>query len=146
MRDGRFFASIDLAASAAFSPDPGKPPLFLDTPFREESGKLVANNPAYSQWKSSSLIAKVKSHKIGLQKLKGIVIEYGTREADAYIPRGAREFSEALANSGVAHQLTIFSGDHTSEEKSRIETIMLPFFSSLLLNPERSRQPEPTEP
>jgi len=67
-------------------------------------------------------------------KLNGIVLEYGTREDDIYIPRGARKLSQTLSELGVPNRLEIFNGTHTSEVNHRIESRLLPFFSSVLGN------------
>lgn len=135
---GHFFGSVYIAMAAAFSPNSVHTPLLSDFPFREDSGKFTPNEPAYSEWESYSGAALAKAKNKNLLKLKGITMEYGTREADIYIPRGTRKLSETLAALGVPHGLEVFDGDHTSEEEIRMGTVMLPFFSRLLATPDRA--------
>ena len=142
MAQGRFFGSVYIAMAAAFSPGNVDTPLLSDFPFREDSGKFARNEPAYTEWRSYSGTALATANNKNLLKLKGITMEYGTREADIYIPRGARQLSETLGDLGVPHVLEIFDGDHTSQEEIRMGTVMLPFFSRLLGTPDQvSRMP-----
>lgn len=132
MTERRFFGSVFIAMAAAFSPNMLRAPLFLDFPFRKTDGKIVPAEPAYDEWRSFAGPEQVRKQKEEILTLKAIAIEYGTRESDIYIPRGARALSQALAELGIPHSLEIFDGDHTSAENRRIETVLLPFFSSHL--------------
>jgi S-formylglutathione hydrolase FrmB len=128
-----FFTLVFVSLSAAFSPDPQRSPLFVNFPFKEEEGRLVPNEPAYSQFRSKMPLYQVEQNRESLLKLRGIYIDYGQNEEFSHIRIGSRKFSEELTERGIPHTFEVYKdGDHGSKIRERFETRVLPFFSRTL--------------
>jgi S-formylglutathione hydrolase len=112
-----------LASGAAWSPNPNKPPLFLDLPssngeFRPEiAAKWVANAP----------LAMVDQYIDRLKQLHAIAVDAG--EQDAGIAATVKTLDQILTSYKVDHTFEIYQGTHTSKIAERVETKVLPFFS-----------------
>jgi S-formylglutathione hydrolase len=115
-----------LASAAAWSPNPGAPPLFLDLPAKdgapvpEVTARFAANAP----------LAMVHQYVFNLRSLKGIAFDAGTR--DTNIHATSVELDRILTQYQLAHEWTSYEGDHLNRIAERIETAMLPFFSKRL--------------
>jgi S-formylglutathione hydrolase len=128
-----FYPTAMIAMSAAFSPNPDKAPLYVDLPFRENNGRLVPNEPAYSMWRSKMPLYLVEQYRENLQKLNGIHIDYGALEPFSHIRVTTRAFSAELASREIPHAFEVYGGgDHENKVRERIETHVLRFFSEVL--------------
>jgi S-formylglutathione hydrolase FrmB len=128
-----FFAVAFVALSAAFSPDPGRAPLYVDFPYRERDGRLEKNDPAHARWRSKMPLYMVDESKQNLLKLRGIFLDYGQKEEFSHIRVTTALFSKALAERGVPHVFEVYEGgDHSSRIRERVETRLLRFFSERL--------------
>jgi len=128
-----FYPTVMIALSAAFSPNPDKPPLYVDLPFRENNGRLVVNDAAYSRWRSKMPLYLVEQYRENLEKLKGIYLDYGALEEFSHIRMTTRAFAEELSSRGIPHTFEVYAGgDHENKIRERIETRVLRFFSEVL--------------
>jgi S-formylglutathione hydrolase len=128
-----FFATAFVAAAAALSPNPSKGPLYVDLPFRVESGALVANEETYEKWRSKMPLYLVEQHRRNLLQLRGIYLDYGAREEFSHIRAGTRALSDELTVRGIAHTFEVYAdGDHVNKVHERIETRVVRFFSEVL--------------
>jgi S-formylglutathione hydrolase FrmB len=128
-----FYATAFVAAAAAFSPNPSQGPLYVDLPFREQSGALVTNEDIYEKWRSKMPLYLVEQHRRNLQQLRGIYLDYGALEEFAHIRLGTRALSEELTVRGIAHTFEVYAdGDHMNKVHERIETRVVRFFSDVL--------------
>jgi S-formylglutathione hydrolase len=131
-----FFATAFVASAAAFSPNPSKPPLFVDFPFRAEQRLLVVNEEAYAKWRSHMPLYLVEQYRGNLAKLRGIYLDVGTLEEFSHIRTAPNTFSEELSDRGIAHTFEVYAdGTHESRIRQRIETRVLRFFSETLAFP-----------
>jgi S-formylglutathione hydrolase FrmB len=136
-----FYTTAFIALAAAVSPNPSKPPLFVDLPFKAVPLKgpqrlLVPNEDAYAKWRANMPLYLVEQYRGNLQKLRGIYLDYGALEEFSHIRTATRAFSEELANRGIAHTFEVYAdGTHESRIRQRIETRVLRFFSEVLTFP-----------
>jgi enterochelin esterase-like enzyme len=114
-----FDVRLHIAAAAAWSPNPNKPPLYLDLPVQGEEirNKWVANSP----------MALIDQYAATSPRLKAFVFDAGKQ--DKQIAAEARQFDVALTQKGIPHNFELYDGDHTNHVASRIQYKALPFFS-----------------
>jgi len=129
----QFWVDAFLSLGAAFSPNPNQGPLFVDLPYREQNGRLVQDEPAWTEWHTKMPLEIVSSYASNLLLLRGLFIEYGMEDDFSHIPVTSRLFSEKLAQLGVPHVLASYRGDHSDHIRERLETSVLPFFSHALV-------------
>lgn len=134
-----FFVIAYVALSAAFSPNPARPPFHVDFPFKERASSGSAptagleKDAAYTRWRARMPAYMVEENQQNLRKLRGIFIDYGEKEEFAHIVIGAQQLSMALGERRIPHTLEVYAnGDHGSKIRERVETRMLPFFAQKL--------------
>ena len=128
-----FFQIANVALSAAFSPNPQRPPFYVDFPFKERDGKLEKNEPAYQRWRAKMPLYLVEENQQNLRRLRGIFLDYGEKEQFSHIRITVRQFSNALAERDIPHTFEIYAGgDHGNKIRERVETRLLQFFSNKL--------------
>ncbi len=120
------------ALAAALSPNPEKPPLYVDYPFERVNGRVQPNESAYNKWKENFPVYMVDAYRSNLLKLKGIHFTAGISDHLAHIPLGSRAFSHALTRAGIPHVFEMDGANHRELVREWIEARALPFFSLLL--------------
>jgi S-formylglutathione hydrolase len=129
-----FGPSTNLASAAAWSPNPGNPPLFLDLPVRD--GKVRPEIVA--KWTANAPIAMLEQHVADLQQFYAIAIDIGT--ADTLLATN-RQLHETMTRLHIAHFYEEYDGDHTNRVGERLERSVLPFFSKSLASPTNPTSP-----
>lgn len=114
-----------LATAAAWSPNPNKPPLYLDLPV--ENGQVQPE--VLAKWAANAPLAFVDQYIGALRRYKAIAIDVGDRDG---LKGDAAKLHEVLDRYGVANSFEIYPGDHTSDVPSRFQENVLPFFSKAL--------------
>lgn len=130
----RYAAGI-VNLAQAFSPNPKKPPFYVDLPFVEVNGKVVPSEPAFSSWQSNFLVNMVPKYRDNLQRLKGYRFDSGYEDVFQFIPPVSRELSQTLTTYGIDHTFEEYNGDHDNRmwgPSGRLYTEVLPYFSRLL--------------
>jgi len=117
--------SLALALAAAWSPNAGNGPLFLDLPVKD--GKVRTDIAA--RWTANTGLAMVESHVSNLNKLYSISIEVGTKDP---MLASNRKLHDAMTRLKIAHRYEEYDGDQTNRLGDRIEKNFLPFFSKNL--------------
>jgi S-formylglutathione hydrolase len=122
------------AYGLAFAPNPNAPPFYFDYPYSESNGQLVRDDAVWQRWENGygGIHQKAAQYKENLRRLKGIVVDYGTRDAYAWIPQGCVYLDQQLTEAGIPHEMAVHDGDHQSQLSKRVLEHMLPFFSNLL--------------
>lgn len=124
-----------VTVAQAFSPNPNRPPFFVDFPFAMVSGKLQPAEPAFSKWEENFPVNMVKKYRTNLLKLRGLRFDSGYEDEYKFIPPNSRAFSAALTSNGIDHILEEYNGDHRNRlwgRMGRIYTEVLPYFWLLL--------------
>ena len=129
-----FFTIGIVALAAAISPNPAKPPLFVDLPFDLVDGTLSPREPVHSAWEAAAPVNEVTRFAANLRRLRALGIEVGANDGFADIPQSVRSFSGALNRAGVKHTLDIYDGRHEDRILERLPDHMLPFFARVLLH------------
>ncbi|HEV2829828.1 MAG TPA: alpha/beta hydrolase-fold protein [Pyrinomonadaceae bacterium] len=135
---GGFYAIGGMCLAQAFSPNPGRPPFFVDLPFKQVEGKLQPVEPAYGKWSENMPLNIAAQNKENLMKLRGLRFDTAWEDEFTHIPITTRAFARKLTELGVKHIFEEYNGDHRNRmwgETGRLYTEVLPYFS-LLLDPE----------
>jgi S-formylglutathione hydrolase len=129
---GDFYPLAIVALLAVMTPNPDKPPLFVDFPIRRERGELIPNEPLFTQFSDRFPINQIDEFRDNLRKLRALRLDYGMNDQFAHIVVGSRQFSEKLAEARVPHAMEIYAGDHRQQVTDRLSRIVFPFFGENL--------------
>lgn len=126
-----------LAYGAAIAPNPKKGPPFFDYPYKNINGRLQIIKPVWNLWQNGlgDWREKIAKYHDNLISLHGIVIEYGNEDSLEWIPEGSEYLSKQLSEAGIPNIIHKFEGDHNNRTHERLLTVMLPFFSDVLMHP-----------
>ena len=128
-----FYQTAFVALAAALSPNPSRPPFYVDFPYEERDGHVVKNDVVFAKWRSKMPVYMVEENKENLLKLRGIFIDYGQKEEFSHIRISSQQFSKALSERAIPHVFEIYEGgDHGNKIRQRVEMRLLPFFSEKL--------------
>ncbi len=120
-----FFLRAQLAAAAAWSPDPNNPPLYLDLPLKNG----VIQQDVLAKWAANAPLAFADQYIGNLRRYRGVAIDVGDEDA---LRVEADKLHEVLDLNGIANTFVIYSGTHTSAIADRFQNHVLPFMSSTL--------------
>ncbi len=125
-----FIPNIYIALAAVYSPNPSRPPFFVDLPYRIAGDSVVIDSSVASRWRVGPLMM-AKSHAANLARLN-IAFDAGDDDGLRDIPVRARELDALLTELGIPHAFDIYEGTHGNRIRARIEQKALPFFSKHL--------------
>jgi enterochelin esterase-like enzyme len=120
-----FGLRAQLASAAAWSPNPKKPPLYLDLPV--ENG--AARPDVLAKWAANAPLAFVDQYIGNLRQYKAIAIDVGDQDG---LRADTAKLHEALDTYGIANSFEVYSGTHTSAVADRFQNHVMPFFSKNL--------------
>ena len=123
-----------LSYGFAFAPNPDRHPPYFDYPYTQVDGQLVRDDAVWRKWESGfgGIAEEAKQYKDNFLQLKGIVVDYGTNDEYAWIPKGCVYFGKQLTAAGIPVKVESYEGTHQSGLSERIRGFMLPFFSTTL--------------
>jgi S-formylglutathione hydrolase len=111
-----------LASAAAWSPNPVRPPLYIDLPMAD--GKPVPQ--VIAAWAANAPLAMVHQYVPNLRTFDAIALDAGDR--DVGIAATVKTLDQVLTAYGIAHSAEIYSGDHVSGVEKQLEIKVMPFF------------------
>jgi len=127
-----FYRNAELAAAAAFAPNPDRPPFYGDYLFELREGHLVRNENAYERRMDHSVYRLIEKHEDALRSLRGMFIDWGEHEMEP-LALGNAEFVEALALRRIPYISEIYAGGyHGNMITERLESRGLKFFAETL--------------
>jgi enterochelin esterase-like enzyme len=111
-----------LALAAAWSPNPTKPPLYLDLPV-DAHGK--ERPEILAKWAANAPLAFLDQYIHKVRGYRAIALDVGDKDS---LVTDTRLMHEALRAQGIASTFEVYEGDHTSHVAFRIQDHVLPFF------------------
>jgi enterochelin esterase-like enzyme len=114
-----------LATAAAWSPNPLRPPLYLDLPMKD--GELQFD--VLAKWIANAPLAFIDQYAGNLRQYAGIALDVGDQDGLRF---DAEHLHEALNRYHIDHQFEIYAGTHVSEVAIRFQDHVMPFFSAHL--------------
>lgn len=111
-----------LAVASAWSPNPAKPPLYVDLPV-DAQGK--ERPEILAKWTANAPLAFLDQYVTKVRGYRAIALDVGDRDG---LVADTRRMHEALLAQGIANDFEVYSGDHTSHVAFRFQQNVLPFF------------------
>jgi enterochelin esterase-like enzyme len=121
---------VPLGLSAAYSPNPDKPPYFVDLPVELSNGTVKRVDSVWQKWVAHDPITVVQANAANLRSLRAIYFDCG--RADKLISAN-RLLSQVLSKLGIPHVFEEYDGNHGNKIRERLETKVLPLFSRVLI-------------
>ena len=138
-RDGptRIFTSM----FQAHLPNPAKPPLFVDLPAREESGRLIIDSKQMDRFRSNFYLeTMIPQFADNLKSLRGFKFDWTRNDANYDHVYANQAFTRKLNEFGVAHAAEEYTGPFDEANwgtEGRIYTEVLPFFRTHMVFAEK---------
>ena len=120
-----FMLRAQLASAAAWSPDPGNPPLYLDLPVK--NGEVQQD--VVSKWAANAPLDFLDQYVTGLRQYRAISMDVGDQDG---LRVDAAKLHDAFEKYGIVNGFEIYPGTHTSAVADRFQNHVLPFFSQHL--------------
>jgi hypothetical protein len=115
-----------LALASAWSPNPAKPPLYLDLPV-DATGK--ERPEILAKWTANAPLAFLDQYVSTVRRYRAIALDVGDKDS---LVEDTRRLHEALKAQGIPSTFEIYEGTHTSHVAFRIQQQVLPFFGRSL--------------
>jgi enterochelin esterase-like enzyme len=123
-----FMVRATLAAAAAWSPNPKKPPFFLDLPLGD------AQNEVLAKWAANAPLAFVDQYIGNLRRYRAIALDVGDQDG---LRVDTATLHKRLSEYGIANTFEEYPGTHTSKLGDRFQNHVMKFFSENLCFDER---------
>jgi S-formylglutathione hydrolase FrmB len=120
-----FFARAQLAAAAAWSPNPKNPPFYLDLATKDG----VARPDVLARWAANAPLAFVDQYIADLRTYRAIAMDVGDQDG---LRTDAGKLRDVFDTYGLPNTFEIYAGTHTSKVADRFQNHVLPFFSRTL--------------
>lgn len=120
-----FFARATLASAAAWSPNPQRPPLFLDLPVKD--GQPQPN--ILGKWAANAPLAFIDQYAGNLRRYKAIALDVGDQDG---LRVDTAALQAAIQRYGIASTFEEYHGTHTSAVAVRFQNFVMPFFGKHL--------------
>ena len=114
-----------LASAAAWSPNPKKPPLYLD--LAVENGTV--RQEIVAKWAANAPLAFIDQYIQNLKQYRAISLDVGDQDG---LRVDTAKLHDVLDTYGVANTFEIYSGTHTSAVADRFQNHVMPFFGKNL--------------
>jgi len=120
-----FMGKATLAVAAAWSPDPAKPPLYVDLP----TAKGAVDKSVLARWAANAPLAILDQYVFNLKRYGAIAIDVGDQDG---LRVDAAELHQRMSDRGIQNSFEIYHGDHGNAVPDRFENHVLPFFGHVL--------------
>jgi enterochelin esterase-like enzyme len=118
-------ARPQLAAAAAWSPNPNKPPLYLDLAVKDG----VVQADVLAKWTANAPLAFIDQYIANLRRYHGIALDVGDQDG---LRTDTGRLHDVLDQYGIRNSFEVYQGTHTSAMADRIQNHVVPFFSQNL--------------
>ena len=120
-----FGPRAQLAAAAAWSPNPKNPPLYLDLP--RKAGEPQPD--VLAKWAANAPLAFIDQYVGNLRQYRAISLDVGDKDG---LRVDTGKLHDVLDKYGIANSFELYQGTHTSAMAIRFQNYVLPFFSKNL--------------
>jgi S-formylglutathione hydrolase len=117
-----FFTKAAFASAAAWSPNPGNPPFYLDLPYKDGQMQPLIT----AKWHANQPLVTLDQHIFNIRKLKAIAFDAGAD--DKGIANSIKVLNKALKGYNIQHFYEEYDGDHINKIAERIGSKVVPFF------------------
>jgi S-formylglutathione hydrolase FrmB len=120
-----FGLRAQLASAAAWSPNPKKPPLYLDLP--TENGAV--RQDVMAKWAANAPLAFVDQYIDNLRQYRAMALDVGDQDG---LRVDTGKLHDLLDTYSIANTFELYHGTHTSAVADRFQNHVMPFFSKNL--------------
>jgi len=120
-----FFSRAQLAAAAAWSPDPNSPPLYLDLATKDG----VPQPDILAKWAANAPLAFVDQYIGNLRQYRAIALDVGDQDS---LRTDTGKLHDVLEKYRIANTFEVYPGTHTSAVADRFQNHVMKFFSQTL--------------
>ena len=120
-----FGPRAQLAAAAAWSPNPKNPPLYLDLP--RKAGEPQPD--VLAKWAANAPLAFIDQYIGNLRQYRAISLDVGDKDG---LRADTGKLHDVLDKYGITNSFELYQGTHTSAVAIRFQNYVLPFFSKNL--------------
>lgn len=124
-------AAFVFAVAAAFTPDPSRPPHYVELPFEGETGSLRTVNAVWDRWQANAATSLAATIGESLANFQLVGIDAGAW--DAVIVEGVRTLDAQLQTMGIAHTYDEFPGVRYTHFVDRLRSTVLPSIGNALV-------------
>lgn len=111
-----------MAFSAAFSPNPNRPPLYIDLPVTEDG---TERPEILAKWTANAPLAFLDQYATLMRRYRAVGLDVGNRDG---LVQDTTLMAEAIRALGVPTEFEVYEGDHTNRLAYRMQDNVLPFF------------------
>ena len=122
-----FGNKASLASIAAWSPDPSKPPYFMDFGLKADG---TVDPLIVAKWANNSPLVMATSHIPQLKSFRAVASDGGDKDG---LTKDATLMHQQLDLYGVKNSFEVYDGNHTNRIVERFKTKVLPFFAENLV-------------
>lgn len=115
-----FLLRAQLASAAAWSPNPKKPPLYLDLPIGSDQAAVLA------KWAANAPLSFFDQYVPALRRYRAIALDVGDQDT---LRTDTAKLHDMMDSYGIANSFEIYPGTHTSDVAVRFQEHVMPFFS-----------------
>ncbi len=115
-----------LASAVAWSPNPQKPPFYVDWAVTWDG---ALDEAVLARWANNSPLAMVSSHVAALESFDGIGLDVGDKDG---LVRDDTLIHQELEKFGIDHEWAVYEGTHTDKIGARFKEAVLPWFADHL--------------
>ena len=128
--EGNFWSEIVYDYAACYSPNPDRPPFYVDLPVAFPSGELIQE--VWDRWLIFDPVVNVRDRLEDLRRLSGILLDAGSND-DYNLHWGHRLLSHHLHEAGIAHEHRENPGNHGGRAFERYQ-VALEWLSQVLVS------------
>ena len=111
-----------IAFSSAFSPNPARPPLYIDLPVDEQGNERP---DILAKWTANAPLAFLDQYASLVREYSAVGLDVGDRDS---LVTDTTLMAQAMTALGVPTEFEVYEGDHTNRLAFRIQDHVLPFF------------------
>jgi enterochelin esterase-like enzyme len=120
-----FLGRATFAIAAAWSPNPKKPPFYLDLPTSDG----VVDRSVLARWAANAPLSMLDQYAFNLRRYQAIAIDVGDQDGFRVDAQALHERMDAF---DIKNTFEIYPGDHGNRVGSRFQNNVLPFFGRVL--------------
>ncbi|MEJ2667537.1 MAG: alpha/beta hydrolase-fold protein [Deinococcales bacterium] len=123
---------VQLGMAAIASPDPERPPYYVDLPVEDVDGQLQQVDAVWQRWRAHTPLQMLPTYSSNLRKLRALGIDVGSGDTEGNTLRNVSALDEALTSAGIAHRFSVYQGTFVGAAVERLGSAALPFLSAAL--------------
>ncbi len=120
-----FLSRATLTVAAAWSPNPDRPPFYLDLP----TGDEAHIHSVLWRWAANAPLVMIDQYSFNLRRYRAIAMDVGDED---YLRVDAKALNQRMTELGVISDFQVYPGDHGNRVGQRFQSHVLPFFGKVL--------------